>query len=59
MAISSYMGLQTALRGLLANQEAIDTTGHNIANANTPGYSRQVADMNLRAVRLGEKGGID
>lgn len=45
MAISSYMGLQTALRGLLANQEAIDTTGHNIANANTPGYSRQVADM--------------
>jgi flagellar hook-associated protein 1 len=45
MAISSYMGLQTALRGLLANQAAIDTTGHNIDNANTPGYSRQTADM--------------
>ncbi len=45
MAISSYMGIQTALRGLLAAQEAIDTTGHNIANANTPGYSRQSADM--------------
>src|SRR5919204_2579044 len=41
--ISSFMGLQTALRGLLATQEAIDTTGHNIANANTPGYSRQQA----------------
>src|SRR2546429_3205590 len=45
MGISSFMGLQTALRGLLAHQEAIDTTGHNIANANTPGYSRQAADL--------------
>jgi len=45
MTISSFMGLETALRGLEANQEAIDTTGHNIANANTPGYSRQVADL--------------
>ena len=45
MAISSFMGLQTALRGLLAEQTAIDTTGHNIANANTPGYSRQTADL--------------
>jgi flagellar hook-associated protein 1 len=45
MAISSFMGLQTALRGLLAMQEAIDTTGHNIANANTPGYSRQEANL--------------
>src|SRR5437588_12397157 len=43
--ISSFMGLQTALRGLRAAQLAIDTTGHNIANANTPGYSRQEADM--------------
>jgi flagellar hook-associated protein 1 len=43
MPISSFMGLQTSLRGLLAQQEAIDTTGHNIANANTPGYSRQEA----------------
>ena len=45
MTISSFMGLQTALRGLLADQAAIDTTGHNIANANTPGYSRQTADL--------------
>ena len=45
MTISSFMGLQTALRGLLAEQAAIDTTGHNIANANTPGYSRQTADL--------------
>jgi flagellar hook-associated protein 1 len=43
MSIPSFTGLQTALRGLTAAQAAIDTTGHNIANANTPGYSRQQA----------------
>ncbi len=43
MPVSSFMGLETALRGLQAEQEAINTTGHNIANANTPGYSRQTA----------------
>src|SRR5947209_582955 len=41
MPIPSYAGLQTALSGLEAAQAAIDTTGQNIANANTPGYSRQ------------------
>jgi flagellar hook-associated protein 1 FlgK len=43
MPIPTLQGLQTALSGLLANQQAIDVTGHNITNANTPGYSRQVA----------------
>ena len=43
MPISTFMGLQTSLRGLLAHQQAIDTTGHNVANANTPGFSRQEA----------------
>jgi flagellar hook-associated protein 1 FlgK len=45
MAISTFAGLQTALRGLIAHQQALDTTGHNIANASTPGYSRQEAVM--------------
>ena len=45
MSIPTLQGLQTALSGLIANQEAIDTTGHNITNANTPGYSRQTAVM--------------
>ncbi|HMJ01907.1 MAG TPA: flagellar hook-associated protein FlgK [Conexibacter sp.] len=40
---SAFFGLQTSLRGLLAQQQAIDVTGHNVANANTPGYSRQEA----------------
>ncbi|HEY2767765.1 MAG TPA: flagellar hook-associated protein FlgK [Solirubrobacteraceae bacterium] len=43
MPIPTLQGLQTALSGLLADQQAIDVTGHNITNANTPGYSRQVA----------------
>src|ERR687884_735565 len=43
MAISSFYGLQTSLRGLLAQQRLLDTAGHNIANASTQGYSRQEA----------------
>ena len=45
MPISSFYGLQTSLRGLLAQQRLIDTTGHNIANASTKGYSRQEATL--------------
>src|SRR5215210_4880268 len=45
MPISSFIGLQTSLRGLLAHQQSIDTTSHNVANANTEGYSRQEAVM--------------
>jgi flagellar hook-associated protein 1 FlgK len=41
MTIPTYSGLNTALSGLEAAQAAINTTGQNIANANTPGYSRQ------------------
>jgi flagellar hook-associated protein 1 len=43
MSIPTLQGLQTALSGLLADQQAIDVTGQNITNANTEGYSRQVA----------------
>jgi flagellar hook-associated protein 1 len=43
MPISSFYGLQTSLRGLLAQQRSLDVTGHNVANASTPGYSRQEA----------------
>ena len=45
MPISSFHGLETTLRGLLAHQRAIDVTGHNIANADTVGYSRQEVDL--------------
>src|SRR3954468_4171640 len=45
MPISSFYGLQTSLRGLLAQQRSIDVTSHNIANASTVGYSRQEATL--------------
>jgi len=43
MSIPTLQGLQTALSGLIAEQAALDTTGNNIANANTEGYSRETA----------------
>jgi flagellar hook-associated protein 1 FlgK len=43
MATSTFFGLQTSLRGLLAHQRSLDVTGHNVANASTVGYSRQEA----------------
>lgn len=42
---STFMGLETALRGLNAQQASLQTTSHNISNANTAGYSRQVVNM--------------
>jgi flagellar hook-associated protein 1 FlgK len=40
---STFFGVQTSLRGLLAHQRSLDVTGHNVANASTQGYSRQEA----------------
>ena len=40
---STFLGIETSRRGLQAHQKSLETTGHNIANANTPGYSRQQA----------------
>ncbi|MBI5715440.1 MAG: flagellar hook-associated protein FlgK [Chloroflexi bacterium] len=42
-----FSGLNVALRALLAHQQAQLITDHNIANANTPGYSRQEAVLNV------------
>lgn len=38
---STFHGLETARRGMMTQQGALYVTGHNIANANTPGFSRQ------------------
>ena len=43
MSISS--GLNTAMRALMAQQESINAVSHNIANATTPGFSRQRVRM--------------
>ena len=39
--VSTFHGLEVGKRGLMAGQASIATTGHNMANANTKGYSRQ------------------
>ena len=58
MAISSFYGLQTSLRGLLAHQRMLDTAGHNIANASTKGYSRQQVDLQAAPALEIPAGGI-
>ncbi len=35
------IGLHIGLKALLTSQAGLEVTGHNVANANTPGYSRQ------------------
>ena len=39
--VSLYGILNIGARGIAASQAGLDTTGHNVANANTEGYSRQ------------------
>src|SRR5689334_5756111 len=39
--MSLSIGLDTAVKALRAHQLAVDVASHNIANANTPGFSRQ------------------
>ncbi|MFJ5716444.1 flagellar hook-associated protein FlgK [Neobacillus sp. NPDC093127] len=42
---STFGGLEIGKRAILAQQTSLNTTGHNIANANTIGYTRQDAVM--------------
>ncbi|RXT04477.1 flagellar hook-associated protein FlgK [Ammoniphilus sp. CFH 90114] len=42
---STFGGLELGKRALFAQRAAMTTTGHNIANANTEGYTRQRAVM--------------
>ena len=41
--------LNTATSGLQAFQRGLDVTAHNVSNANTPGYSRQVIEFKARS----------
>ena len=40
---TTFSGLSIALRALQTQQISLDITGHNVANANNPNYSRQTA----------------
>lgn len=42
---STFMGLELGKRALFAQRAALNTTGNNISNANTDGYTRQRAEM--------------
>lgn len=41
----SFVGLYTGLSGIRAGQAGLDTASNNIANANTPGYTRQRVEL--------------
>jgi flagellar hook-associated protein 1 FlgK len=53
-----FLALRTTQSGLIANQQALDVTARNIANANTPGYSAKSASFETRAV-AGTGAGVD
>ncbi|HBV86032.1 MAG TPA: flagellar hook-associated protein FlgK [Desulfosporosinus sp.] len=42
---STFFGLEVSRRALASQQAALNITGHNIANANTEGYTRQVGNL--------------
>ncbi|HVL37898.1 MAG TPA: flagellar basal body protein, partial [Fimbriimonadaceae bacterium] len=59
---SAFHGIDLASRALRSFQRGLDVTGHNIANVNTPGYSRQTISFGqtdpttfygMRAITLG------
>lgn len=53
---STFGGLSTALNAIMAQRQALDVAGQNIANVNTPGYTRQRAE--LGAVTSAGRGGL-
>ncbi|MBY0402759.1 MAG: flagellar basal body protein, partial [Cyanobacteria bacterium] len=41
----AFFGIYNGYRGIAAAQAGLNTIGHNIANMNTPGYSRQQIEL--------------
>jgi flagellar hook-associated protein 1 FlgK len=52
---SIFSSLRLASHALAAQQAVLNTIGHNLANASTPGYTRQRADL----VSIADQGGVD
>jgi flagellar hook-associated protein 1 FlgK len=52
----SFGGLRTGVSGLAASQRALETSAHNVANANTDGYSRQRVDLSTATPILEHRG---
>ena len=56
---STFLGLNTGLSGLSYFQTALNTTAHNISNADTKGYSRQNVQASASdALRLNKTYGM-
>ena len=56
---STFLGLNTGLSGLNYFQTALNTTSHNVSNANTKGYSRQqVSASASKALRMSQSYGM-
>ncbi|MBU1075762.1 MAG: flagellar hook-associated protein FlgK [Spirochaetes bacterium] len=45
---STFMGIELGKKGVIAHQTALQTTGHNVTNAETEGYSRQKVVLNTQ-----------
>ena len=54
MIRSTFAGFTTAQLGMAASQRALDVTGQNIANINTPGYTRQRLDISSLNTQKGD-----
>lgn len=52
----TFYGLEIAKTGIFASQRALNIAGHNIANANTVGYTRQ--RLNLSSIARAQLNGI-
>lgn len=44
----SFYGLEIARTGIYVNRKGLELTSHNVANASTPGYTRQV--LNIKSI---------
>ena len=51
--MSLFYGLNIASSALFANQKALDVTSHNVANANTKGYTREEVIFKANAPSMG------
>ncbi len=53
-----FQGLEIGKRALMTHQMTLQTTGHNIANVDTPGYTRQRVRISATSPEASPKGSI-
>ncbi|HNR03623.1 MAG TPA: flagellar hook-associated protein FlgK [Bacillota bacterium] len=55
---TTFGSFNIATSGLFASQRSLDTTSHNISNANTDGYSRQISKQRATMPTYGDPTGV-